>query len=172
MIIPDCVLVQQPAVDFGTFLSVSRDALGFNPADSCDSSARELSDAERWLSCLAAMTEPHAKAGLMPTLLTHVQFSVLIAVDERDALSVFQVAAGMPFVVADSVQRGIMIAVLTGTLAQWRDAVKTGTATENNTSVRTFYGNVLRRFEEAGLGNVWQEFSRRTVAGLLCLENK
>ncbi len=172
MVIPDCVLVQQPTIDFGTFLGVSRDALGYNPADSSDASHRDLCDAERWVSCLAAMIDQKAKAGLMPTLLSHVQFSVLVVVDERDALSVFQVAAGMPFVVTETVQRGTMLAVLTGTLSQWRDAVKTGTDTENNISVRTFYAKVLLRFEEAGLGNVWQDFSRKTSGGLICLEHK
>jgi hypothetical protein len=173
MVVADCVLVQQPTIDFGTFLGVSREALGYNPADSSDASQRDLSDAERWVSCLAAMTDPKAKAGLMPTLLSHVQFSVLVVVDERDALGVFQVAAGMPFVVADTVQRGIMLAVLTGTLSQWRDAVKTGTAPENTPSVRAFYAKALLRFDEAGLGNVWQDFDRKTTPDrLLYLESK
>lgn len=170
---PDCVLVQQPAIDFGTFLGVSREALGFNPADASDGSARDLPDAEKWLSCLAALSDRQAKTGLTPNLLAHVQFSFLVVVDERDALGVFQVGAGMPFVVADTVQRGILLAVMTGNLAQWRDAVKSGTAPTNDASVRTFYTKVLLRFEEAGLGSVWQDFERKTSPDhLLYLENR
>lgn len=173
MLIPDCILVQQPAIDFGTFLGISREALGYSPADASDGSARELSDAERWLSCLAAMHDTQAAVGLVPTLLTHVMFSVLIVVDDRDALGVFSIGAGMPFVVAETVNRGTLLAVMSGTLSQWRDAVKTGTAIRHETNVRAFYCKVLVRFEEAGLGHVWQDFERKaTPDRLFYLENK
>ena len=153
MLIPDCVLVQQPAIDFGTFLGISREALeDYSPADASDGSARELSDAERWLSCLAAMHDTQAAVGLVPTLLTHVMFSVLIVVDDRDALDVFSIGAGMPFVVAETVNRGTLLAVMSGTLSQWRDAVKTGTAIRHETNVRAFYCKVLVRFGGSGPG--------------------
>lgn len=168
-----CSLIQQPAIDFGMFLSVSRDALGYNPADASDASARTLSDAERWLSCLAALQDSEAKAGIVPSLLTHVSFSALIVADERDALGIFQASGGMPFVVAETVKRGIVLAVMTGTLAQWRDAVKTGVAMVQPSSIRECYCKLMTLFEDAGLGHVWDRFERKpTLDRLFYLEDK
>lgn len=169
---PECVLIQQPAVDFGTFLSLSREALGYSPADASDGTARELSDAERFLSCLAAMRDEKAAVGLAPALLNHVSFSAMIVADDRDALDIFQ-AAGMPFVVVETVKRGILLAVMTGTLAQWRDAVKTGTALNQQVNTRACYCKLMVIFEQAGLGNVWQNFDRKpSTDRLFYLENK
>lgn len=155
------------------FLSVSSDALGYSPAEASDGSARTLSEAERWLSCLAAIQDPRAKPDVVPNLLGHVSFSVLIVVDERDALGVFQAGGGMPFVLAETVRRGIVIAVVTGTLAQWRDAVKTGVTPVMSQSIREVYGKILGLFEDEGLGAVWHGFEKKyTSDRLLYLESK
>lgn len=158
---PECFLIQQPAVDFATFLSLSREALGYSPADASDGTVRELSDAERFLSCLAAMRDKKAAVALAPALLNHVSFSAMIVADERDALDIFQ-AAGMPFVVVETVRRGILLAVMTGTLAQWRDAVMHGTVLDQEANVRACYCKLMGMFEQAGLGHVWDRFTRKT----------
>lgn len=169
---PECILIQQPVVDFGTFLGISRDALGYSPAAASDASAKQQSDAERFLSCLAAMRDEKAPAGLLPSLMTHVSFSVLIVTDERDALGIFEAGGGMPFVVTETVRRGILIAVMTGTLAQWRDAVRTGSDPSQEQSIRACYSKLLLLFEQAGL-NVWPDFARKmTPDRLLYLEHK
>ncbi len=169
---PECVLIQQPQVDFATFLSLSREALGYSPADACDGTPRELSDAERFLSCLAAMRDEKAGVGLAPALLNHVSFGVMIVADERDALGIFQ-AAGMSFVVVETVRRGILFAVMSGTLAQWRDAVTTGTALDQEVNVRACYCKLMVIFEQAGLGHIWDRFTRKPSSGaLFYLESK
>lgn len=170
--IPECVLIQQPNVDFGAFLGISRDALGYSPAAASDASAKQQSDAERFLSCLAAMQDEKARAGLLPSLLSHVSFSALIIADERDALGIFQASGGMPFVVTETVRRGLLLAVMTGTLAQWRDAVKTGSHPSQEQNIRACYSKLLLLFEQSGL-NVWQDFVRKTTPDrLLYLEHK
>lgn len=169
---PDCILIQQPAVDFATFLGISRDALGYSPAAASDASARQQSDAERFLSCLAAMQDEKAPAGFLPSLMSHVSFSALIVADERDALDIFQASGGMPFVVTETVRRGVLIAVMTGTLAQWRDAVKTGSHSSQEQNTRACYSKLLLLFEQARL-NVWPDFVRKTTPDrLLYLEHK
>ena len=167
-------LVQQPSIDFGMFLSVSRDALGYSPAEASDGCPRTLSNAERWLSCLASLQDSEfAEVGVVPNLLAHVSFSALIIADERDALGIFQASGGMPFVVAQTVRRGIVVAVMTGTLAQWRDSVKTGTATNQEAGIRECYCRLMALFEDAGLGHVWDRFDRKpTPDRLFYLEDK
>lgn len=169
---PDCILIQQPAVDFTRFLTISLDALGQNLASASDSSPKQQSDAERFLSCLAAMQDERAPAGIRPALMGHVSFSALVVMDDRDALGILQASGGMPIVVAETVKRGIVLAVMTGTLAQWQVAVKTGTDPDQDANVRACYGKLLVLFEQAGL-NVWQGYHRKaTGGGLICLERK
>ena len=62
----------------------------------------------------------------MPSLLTHASFSVYVAADDCDMLDILQSSAGMPFVMANTMANNVKIAVITGTLAQWRDAVTSG----------------------------------------------
>ena len=77
-------------------------------------------------------------------------------------LDILQVSAGMPFVVTETVIRGTQLAVLTGTLAQWRDAVKSGSARESEFNIRAFYNRVMALFETAGL-NVWKDFENHPL---------
>lgn len=166
----DAILITQPSIDFTTLLSLSHQALGYSIAAACDSSRKQQSDAERFLSCLAALRDPHAAAGLAPNLLTHIAFSVLIACDERDMLEVMECASGIAFVYSETVARGILLAVASGSMAQWRDAVVTGSRREG--MVRLLFNKVMGQFEAAGL-NVWQDFNKRYQANnLFLLEDK
>ena len=38
---PNALLIQTPAIDFGTFLSLSQQALGYSPAEAVDASPLE-----------------------------------------------------------------------------------------------------------------------------------
>ena len=123
---PTPYLIQAPSIDFRTFIGLSHKVLGRSPAAPSDACRRELSDAERFLSCLAAMRDERAPVGLSPHLLKHVSFSAFIGADERDMLEILQLCAGMPFVAVETIVRGVQAAVVTGTLSQWRDAVVSG----------------------------------------------
>ena len=159
----DAILIQQPAIDFSTFIGLSHQMLGYSPAANADASHRNLNEAERFLSCLAAMKNAHAPVGLSPRLLTHVSFSVLVASEERDMQDILECCAGMPFVIADTVSRGIQVAVVTGTLAQWRDAVLSGCQQDMEFNVRTLFNKVLGLFEAVNL-NVWSDCARRQAS--------
>lgn len=165
------VLITRPAVDFSTLLSISSDALGYSVADACDASRRELSSAERLLSMLSAMKDRRAAAGLTPSLLNQVSFSVLIAASEFDMLEVLECAAGMPFVTTETIVRGIQLTVVHGTLAQWRDAVVTGTRRAGE--VQRLYCRILSQFESENL-NVWMDYTKRWPTGgdVFFLEDK
>lgn len=168
----DAILIQQPAIDFTKFLGLSHKMLGFSPASKADASRRQLSDAERFLSCLAVMKDSNAPVSLSPHLLTHVSFSVLLAADERDMLDILEYCSSMPFVACDTVARGVQAAVVTGTLAQWRDAVISGCQPAVEPNVRTLFNKILSIFEAACL-NVWNDCDRRPGPdNTLLLEDK
>jgi len=154
---PDAVFVNQPNIDFKTLLGLSFHALGRNVAEKSDARPLDVSDTERFLSALAAIRDPRSPAGLVPNLLTHASFSVFLVCDDRDMLDVLQCAAGMSFVVADTVVRDAQIAVVSGTLAQWRDAVRNGCTLTASPQVRACFNCIHSLFEGAGL-DVWTDF--------------
>jgi hypothetical protein len=155
------ILIQQPAIDFDRFLSMCHEMFGYSPSSASDASHRELSDSERFLSCLAAMKDQRAPVSLPPHLLAHVSFSVLVATNERDLLDVIECCSTMSFATADTVVRGVQTAVITGTLSQWKTAILSGCNESVEPSVRFLFNQVLTLFENAGL-RVWGDCSRRT----------
>ena len=156
----DAVLINKPCIDFKTLLGLSFHALGYSVTEKSDNGLLDVSDTERFISALAAIRDPKAPAGLIPHLLTHVSFSVFLACEERDMIDVLQSAAGMSFVVADTVARGVQVAVISGTLAQWRDAVSNGSTLATEGEVRLCFNRIHSLFEGAGL-DVWTDFRVR-----------
>jgi hypothetical protein len=157
---PECLLLTTPSVNFNAFSGVCMQVLGYSPSRASDATSREMSDSEKWLSWLAAFQDRKAHAGLATNLLTHVMFSMLVVADDRDLLDILQRCAGMPFVTAETVQRGIIATVVTGTLAQWRDAVAAGSCKQVETSVRAGFNKMYSIFRGAGL-DVWGDYRVR-----------
>jgi len=170
---PSAILISAPSIDFHTFVGLSHQVLGRSPAAPSDACRRELSDAERFLSCLAALRDERAPVGLSPHLLRHVSFSAFIGADERDMLEILQLCAAMPFVVVETIVRGVQAAVVTGTLSQWRDAVASGCGKGVPTPVRHCFNKLHGLFTAAGL-NVWGDYTPRSQSDqtFLLLEDK
>jgi len=156
---PNAVLIQQPNIDFHTFLALSHEVLGRSPAASSDASIRDLSDAERFLSCLASLRDLQPPAGFSPHLLAHASFGVFLVAEDRDLLAILECAA-MPFVSAETILRGVLAAVVTGTLAQWRVAVAAGSALRADPAVRYCFNVIHGLFCGVGL-NVWGDYRDR-----------
>jgi hypothetical protein len=157
----EAVLITVPAIDFSTLLGLTHQALGYNIAGVADSSHRKMVDAEKFLSCLAAFKQEYGE--ITPNLLSHVSFSVLVIAEERDLLDILERTSSMSFVRAETTAPNVNVAVLTGTLAQWRDAVASGTQEITPPTVRTCYSKILLLFDRAGLTSVWSNFERRTA---------
>ena len=68
--------------------------------------------------------------------------------------------AAMVFVTTETMARGVMAAVVTGTLAQWRDAVTSGSRPEAGPAVRACLNIIYNLFSGVGL-NVWSDFRSR-----------
>ncbi len=158
--IPNAVLIQQPAIDFTTFLGHTNDMLGYSPSAQADASRRILHDVEKFMSCLAGMKDRNAPVGISPHLLTHVSFSLLVAADERDMQDILELCSGMPYILAETVARGVQAAVITGTLAQWRSAVISGCQPYVDALTRGLFNHIMSLFEAVNL-NVWKDCDRK-----------
>jgi hypothetical protein len=157
-------LVTTPKVDFPAFVGACTEVLGYSPAKAADASGRDMTDVERFLSCLATIRNPEARASFAPDLsfLPHVSFSVLVVADERDLFDIVERCVGMSFVTAETTIRRVRAAVVSGTLAQWRDAVIAGSVREIEPSVRFGFNKLYRMFYGAGL-NVWSDYRTREM---------
>ena len=165
----EAILIQQPSVDFPAFLGACTKVLGYNPSNRSDATKRQIHEAERFLSCLSAIVDESAPVGLSPHLLTHVSFSMLVVTQERDMQDVLQYCSGMPFVITDTLARGMQVSVITGTLAQWRDAIISGCNTSVET-VRGLFNKILGIFEAARL-NVWTDCTKKQQGRTFSLED-
>lgn len=157
---PEALLINRPAIDFRTFLGIGRKVMGYSLGEASNSAHREVPDAERFLSCLAALRDQKAPVSLPPKLLTHVSFSVLLVADDRDMPDILECCAGMPFTLADTLARGVQIAVVSGALGQWRDAVASGMTPGEEASVRHCFNKIRKLFRAEGL-DVWTDFNLR-----------
>lgn len=166
---PEAVLITQPAIDFNTLMAISHKALGYSIAAASDASKRQQNNAERFLSCLAALRDESAQPGLSPNLLSHVSFSAIVAATDLDTIEILECASGMPFVSTETVARGVQLTVVTGTLAQWRDAVVSGT--RRGGPVQALYCQIMGQFEAHNL-NVWTDFNKRWSDNVFLLEDK
>lgn len=168
---PVAILITEPSVDFAKLVSVTHEALGYSVAASSDAQRNQLNAAQKFLACLSALKDKQAPVGLSPNLLSHVSFSLLVIADEFDTIDILECSGGMPLVSTETVARGIQLSVLTGTLAQWRDAVISGTRRPG--AVQALYCQIMGEFEARNL-NVWPDLNKRYANGgnLFLLEDK
>ena len=157
---PEAIIIHRPNIDFSVFLGVALEVLGYSLATVADASTKQLTDADRFLSCLATMRDSNATVDLNPKLLPHVTYSILIVANEADILDIMECSGGMPFVTVETMVRGAMMAVMTGTLAEWKAAVLAGSTPETEPTVRAAYNKIHGLFRDEGL-NLWMDFRQR-----------
>lgn len=122
---PGVALVLLTKLDSGAFLPLSREILGYSPASAADSLGIPLKELPHSVACIASFKDkdidPHLKSVSPYFSLFNVGF--LIAADERDMTEILELT-GMAYIRTETLSRGIEAAVISGSLIQWRDAVK------------------------------------------------
>ncbi len=151
---PGVALILLTKLDVQSFLPLSREILGYSPAKAADGAS--LSDVAHHLVCLTSFKDqqlpPTVQAATSQLNLLHAGF--LIAADERDTVEILEIAA-MPFVSTDTLSRGIDAIILSGTLAQWRDAVERGCCQDVTRDVRHAFNTIYRELCKVGLKEIF-----------------
>ena len=169
---PEVLLISAPSVDFDTFTGACQETMGYSPLRAADSPGRDLSEAEKFLGCLATFRAQQVPASLPPNLLSHVSFSVFVVAGEEDMFDILERCAGMAFVSTEMKERRMFAFVISGTLAQWRDAVAAGSVREAKLSVRAGFQKVYDLFCDMNV-NVWGDYNAsKAPDGTLLLEYK
>jgi len=155
------IFIAQPNVSFDILLKACADTLDHKVTESIDNTLKQLSDSEKYLSILAAIRDANASVNLTPNLLTHITFSVLTVATDVDMMDVLEACSGMAFTHAETKMRGGLIAVITGTMQQWRDAIITGSQ-HSQGIIRGGFDQLHDLFIQAGLGTVWNDYESQT----------
>ncbi len=157
---PGVALVLLTKLDLDIFLPLSRDMLGYSPAQNADRALAPFKDLEFGLVCASAFKDeaapPHLTAVCPQLNLFHAGF--LIAADERDMVDILELAA-MPYVRTDTLSRGITAVVISGSLAQWRDAIKLACLAQSRDpcprGVRAAFNTVYKILVDNGLQRIF-----------------
>ena len=160
------IIISKPAYDFEAFLSVGVKLTGENPARYVDTNPRQYSNDEKYAQCLATY---RGGDDITDELFQHMNYSVLMACDDRDFLDIIA-HCQMPFIVTDTIKRNTVSAVVTGSLKRWRDATVTGTHPDNPLVVRKFFESLVSAFENVGAGRAWKNFDREYCEDALYLK--
>jgi hypothetical protein len=169
---PEVMFIALPAVNLQGFPATCATVLGYKPLAAAKASPRELSQVETFLSCLAAVSDRDAPAGFAPHVLPHLSVSVFLIAEDQDVRAVPAFCPGMALILADTTACNVTAAVLTGNLAQWREAIAAGMAPNVPTSVRGLFNKLYTLFRRANF-EVWRDYcSRRANDDTLLLEHK
>ena len=127
-------------LDLGAFLPVTREALGRNL--NAQSDADNLNPPLLHLKCIEAMQ------GVPATDMFHVGF--LVAGDSED-ISNLSAVLRLRAIVCDTVARHTRVALITGLLSEWQDALKRAGANHEWPEVREIAIKIFREFRAVGL---------------------
>lgn len=165
------VIIQKPKIDFNSFLSVTSQVLGYNPAAVADKSSKSMTDSEKLMLCMQAMKNPDSFK-CRDYFLDHMNVSVLIMALESDLLEVTEICAAMPYISTATLRRDVFLGIITGTLRQWREAVAVGCSKDVSMTVGALFTSAYQIFVKEGFGFVWSQYNVKPAAhGQLLLEH-
>jgi hypothetical protein len=136
----------------GSFLALSNKLLGYSPASKADAASPTLKPIPHELACLLGFKDHHASPNLKLTEPFHdmYSFGFLVGADERDLPEILEVGK-MPFVLQDTIMRGVQVALIVGTFRQWQSAIKRACKPDADQMVRLCFDKVYLKLEAEGL---------------------
>lgn len=153
-------LVQFSSLELKNFILLGRQGLDRNLSAAADAAGHE--PPLQHMLCVAAMKNPSANKAtdVIPYLnLFHAGF--MIAADERDWAEILELAA-MPCIMVESIERGLNMGYVAGTLLQWQAAILRGCQKEVSREVRHTYNLIYGKFRDVGLAPAFQFKSKPT----------
>jgi len=156
---PGVALVAKTDLDLTTLLPLCREMLGYSPASAADGVTVPLPELAHQLACIAAFKNRNAPPTVRYARAYLGLFSVsfLIAADERDMTEIVEALHGMDAVIVETMQRGVQIAIASGTLTQWQRAVKLACHPQASVSCNTrhVFNMVFQILGDHGLRDIF-----------------
>jgi len=152
----EVALVLRTQLDQRAFLGLSNKLLGYSPAARADAVTPQLKPVPHELACLLGFKDRAASPALEATEQFHdfFSFGFLVGADERDMPAILE-AAKMPFVLQETIVRGVQVAIVVGTFRQWKCAVRRSCTPTADQMVRLCFDKVYLAFESLGLAKAF-----------------
>ncbi len=171
--VPEILAIEQSAVNFKQFLVIAKNLLGRSITASLDAHKMEVGSLASFIQVLDEMSaessNPATSLREAGDLLKHLHFTFLATVDLDTYVELLE-TSGLNFTSVETSRRGVMMAIVSGNLLEWRTAV-INTLTHNRAgyNVQAFMNKVITWFEVAGLGGLWSNFTKTSGLGGLFL---
>ena len=166
MAAPDVIPIVLPSISLTPFLKIATDATGHCPNRGIDSSPREFSDAAKFIAVLAEFQDRRANQPLAAlrsagSLLNHLHYAFGVYADSE---TIFQIKERTDLsITATETVDGERIALVSGTLKQWRDATIECCDERQPFNLRVLFDKVVLIFEKFGLGELWDTLRKRQL---------
>lgn len=152
---PAAALILTPRLHLDKLLPITRELLGRNLAQSADTTPIPLKSIIHQLACLAAFRNAKAAPVLSKDCVSLLSVGFVVAAEEEDMILIVEAAKGLDFIVTETQQRGVLAAIVSGTLNNWRTAIACGVKAGGN--VQHCYALIRSQLEHEGLGDLCRE---------------
>jgi hypothetical protein len=144
------ILASFSTLDMDALLPIARQALGRSITSAADYSG--TNPPLHHMLCVASIKDQNTRptASSVAPYLDMFHAGFFIASHEEDFVEILEIAA-LPSVVADTVTRGVKVAYITGTVAQWRQAMLRGCTVSTSPEVRNVFNSIYKAFCKLGL---------------------
>lgn len=148
---PLAIIIMTPDLDASKYLPVCREMLGYSPARKADGA--NLKEIPHLMTLLAGFRSETNAPGVRGSTDVYdlLHFGCLIAADERDMVPILEITSGMPFALTETVARGVLSVIITGSLRQWRRAILRGCRADQTTQTRCAFDSLYTNFCTLGL---------------------
>lgn len=157
-------IIGKTQVDFNTLYSVSKQILGRSVSRVLDEAKAEAKVPSGYIPVLMEFKTPGTKpvAALRNPgfTLLHVHYTFLV-VSTPEIVSDIQQQTNLQLI-SEKSQTGLSLAIITGSLDQWRSAIINGLSDSCGFGLRSFLDNCLIEFDKEGLGPIFQDYDRVT----------
>lgn len=151
------------AVNWQQYIDTAADLLGHAPSRGVDTSRSKLSDFAKYAASLAEFSakqelDPRGVLRRPGPHLRHLSFSVMVC--EKHS-TILRIAEDGGLAVISSPLKKERAAVISGTLAQWREAVIVFCQRDTPRELRELFNEVKRMFDSIGLSDLWHDYRRQ-----------
>lgn len=174
MVTPLVQPLAQTQVDWSNLYNITKSELGYSILSNGDAKGVEPSTPLAFTFALASMMDPKAEVASLydaTGLLRHLSFGFLVVADRNTILeSIVETKLNATYKAIDKERE---IAVISGTLAEWREAIINCSRKDKSFGTRYVFNACHLFFERAQLGMIWSLYRKvRHADGTLLLEPK
>jgi len=162
-------------VDWTNYLSVSKRLLGRSPATGVDNCPAQLSSISKYLASLAEFklgrtSDVQSNLRRPGPWLRHFSLSFMV-VSSTTTILFFAETTSLDVLSAPAAEDEGRVAILSGTLADWRDAVIICCNPDVPKRLRLLFNTIKRAFDQLGLNDIWFEYRAKDLHDdTYCLE--